>query len=124
MYTQFLIQYNTKIKAMCEKMSKGSKEALTVSIVSYVTHVGRVKSSSINSIGLSCFYVKGVKRSSKWSYTSVLITSLIFNGFSIPKSFGKLRLSPFQSYQMLCMLKGSKVILTFDLSTCFNICSI
>ena len=28
--------YNTKIKAMCEIMSKGSKEALTVSIVTYV----------------------------------------------------------------------------------------
>ena len=38
--------YNTKIKAMCEMMSKGSKEALTVSIVTYVTHVD----SSINSI--------------------------------------------------------------------------
>ena len=36
--------YNTKIKAMCEIMSKGSKEALTVSIVTYVTHVDRVKS--------------------------------------------------------------------------------
>ena len=37
--------YNTKIKAMCEIMSKGSKEAITVSIVTYVTHVNRVKSS-------------------------------------------------------------------------------
>ena len=45
-----LKRYNTKIKAMCEMMSKGSKEALTVSIVTYVTHVNRVESSSINSI--------------------------------------------------------------------------
>ena len=31
------------------------------------------------------------------------------------KSFGKLRLRPFQPYHpMLCMLKGLKVILTFD----------
>ena len=37
--------YNTKIKAMCEIMSKGSKEALTVSIVTYVIHVDRVESS-------------------------------------------------------------------------------
>ena len=36
--------YNTKIKAMCEMMSKGSKEALTVSIVTYATHVDRVES--------------------------------------------------------------------------------
>ena len=42
-----LKEYNTKIKAMCEIMSKGS---LTVSVVTYVTHVDRVKSSSINSI--------------------------------------------------------------------------
>ena len=34
-------------------------------------------------------YVKGVKRSSKWSYTSLLITFLIFNGFSIYKKFWK-----------------------------------
>ena len=81
--------YNTKIKAMCEIMSKGSKEALTVSIVTYVTHVDRVESSSINSIRTSCFYVEGVERTSKWSYTSVLITSLIFNEFSIRKKFWK-----------------------------------
>ena len=34
-------------------------------------------------------YVEGVKRSSKWSYTSLLITFLIFNGFSIRKKFWK-----------------------------------
>ena len=32
-------------------------------------------------------YVKGVERSSKWSYTSLLITFLIFNQFSIWKKF-------------------------------------
>ena len=42
--------YNTKIKAMCEMMSKGLQEVLTVSIVAYVSHVNRVKSSSIYSI--------------------------------------------------------------------------
>ena len=36
----------------------------------------------------------------------LLITSLIFNGFSIPKSFGKLRFRTFQPYnQMVCILK-------------------
>ena len=34
-------------------------------------------------------YVEGVERSSKWSYTSLLITFLIFNGFSIHKKFWK-----------------------------------
>ena len=51
----------------------------------------------------------------KRTYTFLLITSLIFNGFSIRKSFGKLRLRPFQPYHpMPCMSKGSKVISTFD----------
>ena len=49
------------------------------------------------------------------AYTFLLITFLIFKQFSIRKSFGKLRLRPFQAYHpMPCMLKGSKVILTFD----------
>ena len=34
-------------------------------------------------------HIKGVERSSKWSYTSLLITFLIFNQFSIRKKFGK-----------------------------------
>ena len=39
----------------------------------------------------------------------LLITSLIFNGFSIWKSFGKLRLRAFQPYhQILCILKHVK----------------
>ena len=38
--------------------------------------------------------------------TLLLITSLILNGFSIEKSFGKLRLRAFQPYhQILCILK-------------------
>ena len=51
---------------MCEMMSKGSKEALTVLIVTHVT------------------YVKGVK-----SFTVLLITFLIFNQFSIWEKFCK-----------------------------------
>ena len=39
-------------------------------------------------------------------HTFWLITSLILNGFSIRKSFGKLRLRAFQPYhQILCMSK-------------------
>ena len=41
------------------------------------------------SIQSNVTHVKGVERSSKWSYTSLLITFLIFNGFSIHKKFWK-----------------------------------
>ena len=42
----------------------------------------------------------------KETYTSLLISFSIFNQFSIPKSFGMLRLRPFQPYyQMVCMSK-------------------
>ena len=39
--------------------------------------------------GSNAMYVKGVERSSKWSYTSLLITFLIFNQFSIQLKFEK-----------------------------------
>ena len=40
------------------------------------------------------------------THTFWLITSLILNGFSIQKSFGKLKLRAFQPYhQILCILK-------------------
>ena len=42
----------------------------------------------------------------EYTHTFWLITSLILNGFSIRKSFGKLRLRAFQPYhQTLCILK-------------------
>ena len=75
-------------------MSKGSKEALAVLIVTHVTHV------------------EGVERSLNSFTHNFLNIQLIFNS---QKSFGKLRLRTFQPYHpMLCMSKGSKVILTFD----------
>ena len=49
-------------------------------------------------------YVKDVEDEN--THTFLLITSLIINGFSIRKSFGKLRLRAFQPYhQILCILK-------------------
>ena len=46
------------------------------------------------------------KMGKEHTHTFWLITSLILNGFSIPKSFGKLRLRAFQPYhQILCMSK-------------------
>ena len=60
------------------------------SIQSNVTHVEGVESSSIYTIrAVMLLYVEGVERSSKWSYTSLLITFLIFNRFSICKKFWK-----------------------------------
>ena len=64
-------------------------------------------------------HVKGVKRHSKYAVSAhsifahnFLNIQLIFNP---KKSFEKLTLRAFQPYyQMLCMLKGSKVILTFN----------
>ena len=49
------------------------------------------------------------KMGKEHTHTFWLITSLIPNGFSIRKSFGKLRLRAFQPYhQILCMLKHVK----------------
>ena len=46
------------------------------------------------------------KMGKEHTHTFWLITSLILNGFSIQKSFGKLRLRAFQLYhQILCILK-------------------
>ena len=46
------------------------------------------------------------KMGKEHTHTFWLITSLILNGFSIRKSFGKLRLRAFQPYhQILCMSK-------------------
>ena len=46
------------------------------------------------------------KMGKKHTHTFWLITSLIFNEFSIKKSFEKLRLRAFQPYhQILCILK-------------------
>ena len=53
---------------------------------------------------------KTSKMGKEHTHTFWLITSLILNGFSIRKSFGKLRLRAFQPYhQILCMSKHSKM---------------
>ena len=89
-------------------MSKGSKEALTVLIVTYVTYVERVKSSvlaftqhCIQSNVTHLFHVERVESvlCIKWpmappkyavkAHNFLLITFLIFNRFSICKKFWK-----------------------------------
>ena len=52
------------------------------------------------------FMSEMLKMGKEHTHTFWLITSLILNGFSIQKSFGKLRLRAFQPYhQILCILK-------------------
>ena len=94
-------------------MSKGSKEALTVLIDTHVTHVERVERLHyVHNIDTFNAILKGLKdyvMLKQVTYTFLLITFLIFNRFSIRKSFGKLRLRPFQLYHsMLCMSKHDK----------------
>ena len=67
------------------------------------------KMSKIDQIHLRAVMLcmsKMSKMGKEHTHTFWLITSLILNGFSIRKSFGKLRLRAFQPYhQILCMLK-------------------
>ena len=71
-------------------MTKGLKEALTVLIV---THVERVKRLHyVHNIDTFNAMLKGSKdyvMLKKRTYTFLLITSLLFNGFSIRKKFWK-----------------------------------
>ena len=62
--------------------------------------------------GCNAMYVKGVERSSKWSNTSLLITFLIFNGFSIHKKFCKAETWGFPTIlsNTIYMLEVSKVV--------------
>ena len=102
MYIKGLVNTKDPSNAcMCEIMLKGSKEALTVLIDTHVTHVERVERL--------CYVETGDKH--------IFAHNFLNNQpiFQSAKSFGKLRLRPFQTYHpMLCMLKGLKVILTFN----------
>ena len=71
------------------------------------------KMSKIDQIHLRAVMLcmlKMSKMGKEHTHTFWLITSLILNGFSIRKSFGKLRLRAFQPYhQILCMSKHEDV---------------
>ena len=88
-------------------MSKGSKEALTVLIDTHVERVQRLH--YVHNIDTFNAMSKGLKdyvMLKQGTYTFLIITFLIFNRFSIRKSFGELRLKLFQPYHpMLCMSK-------------------
>ena len=69
-------------------------------------HVEDVEDRSNTHKGCNAMYVEDVEDGKRTYHTFWLITSLILNGFSIRKSFGKLRLRAFQPYhQILCMSK-------------------
>ena len=114
MYIKRLVNTKDQSNAcMCEMMWKGSKEALTVLIDTHVTHVKGVKRLHyVHNIDTFNAMSKGSKdyvMLKQGTYTFLLITFLIFNQFSIQKSFGKLRLRPIQPYHsMLYMSKHVK----------------
>ena len=69
-------------------------------------HVEDFEDRSNTHKGCNAMYVKDVEDGKRAYHTFWLITSLILNGFSIRKSFGKLRLRAFQPYHhILCMSK-------------------
>ena len=68
-----------------------------------------LKMSKIDQIHLRAVMLCLSKMGKEHTHTFWFITALIFNGFSIGKSFGKLRLRAFQIYcQTLCMSKHVK----------------
>ena len=74
-------------------MSKGSKEALTVIIVTHVSHVERVERlhyvHNIDTFNAMSKRSKDYVMLKQGTYTFLLITFLIFNRFSIHKKFWK-----------------------------------
>ena len=76
-------------------------------ILCILKHVEDVEDRSSLLKGYNAMYVEDIEDEN--THTFLLITSLIINGFSIRKSFGKLRLRAFQAYhQILCILKHVK----------------
>ena len=75
-------------------------------ILCMLKHVEDVEDRSNTHKGCNAMYVEDVEDGKRTYHTFWLITSSILNGFSIQKSFGKLRLRAFQPYhQILCMSK-------------------
>ena len=95
------VKYCTMNKGSNAMYVKGVKSSSIYTVRAVMLSMSKVsKDLNIHYKDCNAIYVKGVERSSKWSYTSLLITFLIFNRFSIRKSFRKLRLRAFQP--MLC----------------------
>ena len=76
-------------------------------ILCILKHVEDVEDRSSLLKGYNAMYVEEVEDENTHAW--LLITSLIINGFSIRKNFGKLRLRAFQPYhQILCILKHAE----------------
>ena len=94
MYIKGLVNTKDQSNAcMCEMMSKGSKEALTVLIDTHVIHVKRVKrlhyAYNIDTFNAMLKGSKNYVMLKQETYTFLLITFLIFNRFSIQKKSWK-----------------------------------
>ena len=85
------------------KMSKIDQIHLKA-VMPYMSKMSKIDQIHLRAVML-CMS-KMSKMGKEHTHTFWLITSLIFNRFSIRKSFGKLRLRAFQPYhQILCILK-------------------
>ena len=99
----FLIWYHLNVMLCMWKMSKIDQIHLRA-VMLWMS-----KMSKIDQIHLRTVMLCMSKMGKEHTHTFWLITSLIFNGFSIQKSFGKLRLRAFQIYyQIVCMSKHVK----------------
>ena len=93
----------------CILFDVGGVEIHSIECIEYCTkdqsNVEDVEDRSNTPKGCNAMYVGDVEDGKRiYTHTFWLITSLILNGFSIRKSFGKLRLRAFQPYhQILCM---------------------
>ena len=91
-------------------MSKGSKEALRVLIV---THVERVKSGVFGLYTQYRYIQCYVKRVERLCYVEIKDIHIFAHNFlNIQAIFNPKKV--LESWDFPCMLKGSKVILTFD----------
>ena len=87
-------------------MSKMSEMPFSFSLNVMLSMLKMPKIDQIHLRAVMLCMLKMSKMGKEHTHTFWLITSLIYNGFSIQKSFGKLRLRAFQPYhQILCILK-------------------
>ena len=102
----FLIWYHLNVMLSMSKMLKIDQIHLRAVMLCML------KMSKMDQIHLRAVMLcmsKMWKMGKEHTHTFWLMTSFIFNGFSIRKSFGKLRLRAFQTYyQILCMSKHVK----------------
>ena len=105
----FLIWYHLNVMLSMLKMSKIDQIHLrTVMLcMSKMSKMSMIDQVHLRAVIL-CMS-KMSKMGKEHTHTFCLITSLIFNGFSIRKSFGKLRLRAFHIYyQIICVSKHVK----------------